>query len=130
MSDLSVRANAIAGNGARRATAGVFLIHDHRGLAHARHRWRISSVGLGVRRRVSLKCSCPLALDHRASHHAMRLAGILAALEAFAYGAALGVFRASLRSQIIRMAAAQRVCSFALLVSRIIDRLGVDRPET
>src|ERR1039457_7694847 len=88
-------------------------------------------MGLGVERRIALIGVRFLARDDRTRGHATRLLRTLAALETVAdRGAALHAFRNSQPGLVKRMIAAERICSVALIASGIIDRLGMDRPET
>src|ERR1039458_3099601 len=131
MNYFSVRVRPVPWLGSCRATAYILLVHDPRGLTHAGKRGSISAMGLGVERRIALIGVRFLALNDSTCDHAMRLHRTLAALETFAdRGAALHAFRNSQPGLVKRMIAAERICSVALFVSGIIDRLGMDRPET
>src|ERR1039458_3874998 len=131
MNYFSVRVRPVPWLGSCRATAYILLVHDPRGLTHAGKRGSISAMGFGVERRIALIGVRFLALNDSTCDYAMCLHRTLAALETFAdRGAALHALRKSQPGLVIGMIAAERICFIALLVSGIIDRLAMDRPET
>src|ERR1017187_84157 len=127
----SVRVCLVPWLGSRWTTAYILSVHDHRRLTNTGQRRSISGVALGVGRGIALVGRRSLALNDSTCDHAMHFEGILAALQAFAdRGAALHAFSKSLSRLVKGMIAAERICYIALLVSWIIDRLVMDRPQT
>src|ERR1035438_923633 len=127
----SVRIYPVPRLGSRWATACILLVHDHRALSLAGKRRGIGCVALGVDRCIALGSGRSLGLNNSTCDHTAHLGGKLAALKGLAdRGAAFHVFGASLHGLVIGMIAAESICSVAILVSGIIDHLGMDRPET
>src|SRR5271155_4714558 len=72
----------VSGLGSGRATAYILLVLNHRDFTHARDRRTVSGVGLGVGRRIALKCGRRLAIRLSSCDHAMQVDRILVALQA------------------------------------------------
>lgn len=77
----SIGVDPVAGLRSCRATADILLIHDHRALGDSTKRWTVSSVVLGVGRRIARISGRSLGVDSSTRHRTMHVRGVLAALK-------------------------------------------------
>lgn len=83
-------------------------------------------MGLGVGGTTALKDDVRLALNDRGTHNAVRLYGVLVALQTLVDGgAALDLFLKIQRVLIVGVTATNRRCVIGLLVSWVGDSLSV-----
>ena len=130
MHDSSIRTNPVPWLDTGGTTTHIFLILNHGHLADASHCRCISGMDFRVGGSIAIESGLSLRFNHRGCDRAAHVDGTLATLKTFANrGATLHIFCEGFNRFVISMTAADANRSLALLVSRIVDGHGVNRPQ-